>query len=187
MQVNDSLIGDPLITVPILVSPQDLSIFNVSQLSLCYEVHGAAGSYFNLVTDQCTSVNGLYSSINESQALVITELGIRAVDESGTCKNIEVNVNGCEVFIDGMLLNASRYRSNGISVRRAANRVRISVPNCNDLTLVMWAVCTTAELRNPSTGDLISGEAVDFHIMRGLNFGHSDAHGLIGKHRNSEC
>ena len=52
VEVNDTVIGDPLYTVPILVSNEQLSSLNLDSLSLCYEIHGDSGQWFNLVTDE---------------------------------------------------------------------------------------------------------------------------------------
>ena len=54
--------------------------------------------------------------------------------------------------------------------------MRISVPNCNDLTLVMWVFCEINLPRQP-------GEMIKFVVTRGLNFGVREAHGhgLLGK------
>ena len=61
--MNDTVIGDPLITVPVLVQGSDLAQLGdggVERLSLCYEVHGRPREYFNFVTDDCASVNAHY-------------------------------------------------------------------------------------------------------------------------------
>ncbi len=68
-------------------------------------------------------------------------------------------------------------------MRRYSNRVRISTPNCNDLTLVMWVICETRVLENPDEfNSSATGDMIKFVVMRGLNTGHSRAHGLIGKY-----
>ena len=57
--VNDTMTGDPLMTVPILtnedVAPGD------PFYSLCYEVHGQAHYVFNFVSDTCVTVNAHYA------------------------------------------------------------------------------------------------------------------------------
>ena len=54
LTVNDTVIGDPLLTVPINAPgfPSDLH--------LCYEIHGAANQYFNFISDECMPVNAHY-------------------------------------------------------------------------------------------------------------------------------
>ncbi len=179
--VNDTVIGDPLFTVPILVSEEQLQALNVPKLSLCYEIHGQEGHWFNLVTDQCTSVNSQYYAFSPSLN-VIDRIGVRTVDNNGDCVNILVNVDQCAANVnDGSLDLMERYSSGGVSVRRYSNRVRISVPNCNDQTLVMWVICETRTLDNPDGSGTITGDMIKFVVLRGLNTGHSEAHGLIGE------
>ncbi len=180
--VNDSAIGDPLMTVPLSVSPEDLALLGTDQVSLCYEIHGRADQYFNLVTDECTSVNARYVAASSSLN-VIGDVGVRAVANDGQCRNILVDVDGCTASVDGVALDPmGRYMSAGVSVRRYSNRVRISVPNCNELSLVMWVFCETRTLDDPEAPNgILVADMIKFVVMRGLNFGHSDAHGLIGE------
>ena len=179
---NDTVIGDPLMTVPILVSDSVLEMLNATRLSLCYEIHGRRDENFNLVTDECATVNAHYTDLT-SYLNVIDQIGVRAVDDNGQCKNIQVDVDGCTASIDGNPLSAGqRYSSGGISVRRYSNRVRISVPNCNELSLVMWVICETRTLEDPfGTNGEVTGDMIKFVVMRGLNFGHRLAHGLLGE------
>ena len=180
--MNDTVIGDPLFTVPISVSSEQLQALNLPSLSLCYEIHGQSGLWFNLVTDECASVNAQYISLTPNLN-IIDEIGVRAIDDSNRCVNIRVNVNGCTAEVNGVAIDLmQRYMVNGISVRRYGNRVRISVPNCDELTLVMWAICEMRALINPDVpGTEISANMIKFVVMRGLNFGHREAHGLLGK------
>ena len=48
---NDTVIGDPLYTVP---------VFGTQERHLCYEIHGRPMRYFNLISDSCVSVNAHY-------------------------------------------------------------------------------------------------------------------------------
>ena len=181
--VNDTVIGDPLFTVPILVPESDLQALNTSSISLCYEVHGDDDTYLNLVTDECASVNAHYFTATNALNF-IDEIGVRAVDNIGTCKNIFVSLaNNCSVNVDENTMTSGRYSSNGIVIRKYPNRVRISVPNCNELTLVMWVFCETRTVDAPysPTGQFV-GDMIEFMVMRGLNFGHRQAHGLLGKY-----
>ena len=179
--VNDTVISDPLMTVPILVRDEDLQRLKTTHLSLCYEIHGRENTNFNFVTDACATVNAHYTDLT-SYLNIIDQIGVRAVDNSGTCKNIQVNVDGCSAIVGGVPLAASsRYNSRGISVRRYSNRVRISVPNCNELSLVMWVICETRTIDDPFGEDgTVTGNMIKFVVMRGLNFGHRQAHGLLG-------
>ncbi len=50
MLVNDTVIGDPVIAVPILVSDEQLQALNLTSVTMCYEIHGSSDQWFNLVT-----------------------------------------------------------------------------------------------------------------------------------------
>lgn len=179
--VNDTITGDPLLTVPIQVSEEQLQSIPAEQLSLCYEVHGESNKWFNLVSDECTSVNALYAGIDELNVNIIDDVAVRAVDNLQRCVNISVSIEtGCSALVNGV--ERSRYSSGGVNVRAFPNRVRISVPNCNDLMLVMWVLCEEQDFKN-NTGTVtntITRSAIKFVVMRGLNYGNRLAHGLLG-------
>ena len=181
-QVNDTVIGDPLFTVPLFVNETLLESLGLEKVSLCYEVHGESEQWFNLVTDACATVNARYVGLTNSLN-VIDEIGVRAVNDDNECVNIRVDIDECSAEVNDVALNLNqRYSSAGISVRRYSNRVRISVPNCNELTLVMWVFCETRTLNNPDQpGTTLVVDMIKFVVMRGLNFGHRAAHGLLGE------
>ena len=168
---------------------QLVALGNLSKLSLCFKVDGRADQWFNLVTDECTTVNAHYGELNQDLN-AIDKIGMRVVDSAGQCVNIRVDVDQCMTEVNGAQLEG-RYSANTVSVRRYRNRVRISVPNCNDLTLVMWVFCETRTLDDPYGGSEVTGDMIKFVVMRGLNFGNRVAHGLLGKERNmrtgSQC
>ena len=148
-----------------------------SMLSLCYEVHGKADEYFNLISDAGLSVNAHYVAVND-YLNVIGLIGVVAVDSAGVEKEISVDLNGCMAEVDGV--NVTRYSSDGTSLRKYSRRVRISVPNCDGPTVVMWVVCQNNILSDPFTGDDIQAEMIKFVVARGLNLS-PQSHGLIGK------
>ena len=165
-------------TVPILVTDEQLASIGQGtdkSLSFCYEVHGINGTWFNMITDKCASINARYSSA--SQYLnIIDRIAVRAMDNSSTCVNIEVKVQNCSAAVDGVALPVmGRYYQGGVSVRRYSNRVRVSVPNCADTTLVMWMVCQEAHFPH----DGVTANLVNLVVMRGLNYGRV-AHGILG-------
>ena len=176
--VNDTVIGDPLMMVPILAPDDVLKQLNITQLSLCFEIHGYSNEIYNLVTSECVTVNAHYSRLTD-YLNVIDKIGVRATDEAGVCRNVEVDVDGCMVSVDGIPLSTA-LSSGGVSVRKSANRVHISVPNCNDVSLVMWVFCESHTLEDPFGGGEVTGDMLKFVVMRGLNFGHSLSHGLLG-------
>ena len=174
--MNDTLIGDPLLTVPIHAPNSPYG-----NISLCYELHGADNEYFNLVTSECVSVNAHYWRVTE-YFNVVDKIAIRTVDNSNECRNIAIYLEGnCSVYIDGMPLVGLLYSSAGVSVRRYWNHVKVSVPNCDELTLVMWVFCDTNTLEHPFGGSDVVADMINLVVMRGLDFGHRNAHGLIGK------
>ena len=153
-------------------------------VSLCYEFHGQAGELFNIVNDFCTLVNAHYTQpVPGLDINVIDEISIRAVDSAGECRNISMSLDGCSVTIDGT--SVDRYERNDINVRRYTDqaRVRVSVPNCERMMLVMWMICDTGPLRNPDTGADIPLNMIKFVIARGISISQR-AHGLLG---NTQC
>ena len=183
--MNDTATGDPVMTVPLhLTNSSDLpQIGENDLLNLCFEVHGEQGSYFNLVSDTCVTVNAHYSQADPQLGFnIISEISILAPDLSPVCHNISVSADGCIASIDGNVLN-STYVSAGISVKLYRNRVRINVPNCQDLDLVMWVFCDSGEfVGDPDFGEpdvTINVPAIRFVIARGLNIRES-AHGILG-------
>ena len=105
--MNDTLTGDPLLTVPILTGQSNESS-SYDAPSLCYEVHGRANAYFNLISDECTSVNAYYEKVQSNSSNidlnVVTQIGVRAIGVNGTCTNIKVGLDGCQVSINGALI-----------------------------------------------------------------------------------
>ena len=152
-------------------------MLNMMKPQLCYEIHGDANQWFNLVTDNCTNVNALYTPLDD-KLNVITKIGVKAVDEDNKCVEILVDRDQCSVSIDDVDLGMESYSSGNISVRKYSNRARISVPNCNDINLIMWVICEERKL--PSSN--VTGEMLKFVVLRGLNYGRR-AHGLLGKLR----
>ena len=184
--MNDTIIGDPLFSVPISVPINQLQLLNVSKFFLCYEVYGESEQWFNLVTDECVTINAHYTAVNEG-INVINEIGVRAVDDKSQCVNIHVYINQteCTADINGNNLRLKqKYSSGGVTVKRYTSRVRVSVPNCADITLVMWILCKQIfVLDDPNMPGSQSREPsmLKFVIMRGLNIGHEIVHGLLGE------
>lgn len=177
---NDTVIGDPLFTVPLYDTQESTPILekatNSSPPALCFEVHGASNRVFNLVSDRCTTVNALFAPMNMPEnGNIIRSVGIRSVDGTGQCVDITVSLdNGCIPQIStnhSSAIETERYSSEGVSVStHQGNRARVSVPNCENLQLVMWVVC-----------ELVNGqEMIKFVITRGINL-RPTSHGLLGE------
>ena len=182
--MNDTASGDPVMAVPIYVSEEQLASMSIDRLSLCYEIHGNSDKWFNLVSDECATVNAHYFGLT-NHLNVIDEIGIRTTNSQSQCVNISVSVqNGCSAQVNGVA--TTRYSEGGVSVRSFSDRVRISVPNCNELTLVMWVFCEKhgfEDVVDDVAGSPLATNHIKFVVMRGLNYGHRLAHGLIGEHR----
>ena len=169
---NDTVIGDPLYSVPLYSR-------DGKQYSLCYEVFGQTDSSFNLVSDTCVSVNAHYGPMsNPEDGNIIDRIGVRAVgmSQSSACHDISVELAGCSASVkrssDDVLLEIAeggRYQEDGISIRGHRNRVRISVPNCDNVMLVMYIICEHRQ----------DQDMIKFVISRGINLRPS-SHGLIG-------
>ena len=105
---------------------------------------------------------------------IITSVGIMAVDTSGQCIGINIAAaNQCVPMItlgSTTLPLTSTYSRQGVSVRRSLQRVRVSVPNCENVQLVMWAICEGEGAQ----------QQIQVIITRGLNL-RPTSHGLIGK------
>ena len=135
---------------------------------MCYEVHGEAGKYFNLISDTCTSVNALYTALpDEDRINTIKEIGIYARDTSNACVQIKISYSGCTASVNGQTIT-SNYRQNGTSVRPYLDRWRVSVPNCGPTQAVMWIYCQPPP------------DMLKFRIARGNNLSPT-SHGLLGK------
>ena len=190
IQVNDTIVGDPLLYVPLYTYqlPQE-PIQLRAPIGLCYEIHGDSGSYFNLVTDDCTSVNARWTSAT-TFLNVIDKIAIRAISNTPApsgdpmqriCHDIQVDLDECALSIDGEPAGAGTTVLGGIFVRRMTNRrVRISVPNCNEQPLVMWIICENNTFKTPVTEVEVTAAMIKFVVTRGLNTGNAVAHGLIG-------
>ena len=171
--MNDTVVGDPLFTVPLFIPDADGPPFD--RLSLCYEIHGQPGAILNFISDRCTSVNALYTPLEVDPGInIVSSVAVRAVDAAGQCVNIRVDLDGCSASVNGVTLSA--YNANAVTVKKYPSRVRISVPNCGRQTLVMWALCQKRTVHSVGA----SADMIKFVVARGLSMT-PFAHGLIGK------
>ena len=173
-------------TVPIFL-PNNSVIPSLGEddiLNLCYEVHGEDDATFNLVSDGCVSVNSHYAQIRPTESQnIIDSVYVRAVDNEGACLNVTVDLEGCAASINGVSMD--RYSKMGVSVRRYSNRVRIAVPNCQELDLIMWVLCEnrtfwSSQLDASGQELTFQAEMIKFVIARGFNL-QETSHGIIGQ------
>ena len=177
VRVNDSIVGDPLFSVPLnLVNGSELLELK-TLLHLCYEIHGRPDTYFNLVSDECTNINAYYTgvvsdTIDSLGLNIITQIGVRAIDSLGNCVRVRIdsasNCTPVVVTSNGGVVSEVRYDRDGVVVSKVRNRVRVSVPNCGGKRLVMWVTCQAP------------GGMMRFDITRGVGLSPT-SHGLLGK------
>ena len=161
-------------------------------VNLCYELHGRADAFVNLVSDECISVNAHYELVMPTEPReninIIDNIYVRATDSLNLCRNIRVSLNEggvCTASVDGADV-PDMYQSNGISIRRYTNRVRIMAPNCGSANLVMWVFCRRSTFwstfRTDNNGAELTFEAdmIKFVIARGFNL-RENSHGIIGE------
>ena len=108
-------------TIPIFINrtipkPDD------AHTSLCYQVHGEAHKFFNLISDECTAVNAHYikAAINNSRIdlNVLDAIGVKAFSSDGVCHTIRVDLDEGRAIVDGV---AGSYRRSGVTVRMFPN------------------------------------------------------------------
>ena len=162
---NDTVTGDPLFTVPLLGGGE-----------LCYDIRGKPGIVLNLVSDKCTSVNADYVAMDVAEnGNFIRSIGVRAVGADGNCHNIEMRLapSGGEnpiIVLINSVETSGVIQMDGIRIRTYSDRVRISVPNCELISLIMWAA-----------KEEVNGQSMlRFQISRGYNLAPT-SHGLIGR------
>lgn len=169
-RVNDTIVGDPLYTIPL----QGLNLTHFPELegvSLCYEFHGLSDTFYSVVSDACTSVNAHYAAgKNDARLNVVSEIGVKAQGQNGTCHQVRVTLDRCQASVNGQLVS-DVYSSDGVRVVARRSRVRVRVPNCASVReLVMWVMC-----QRRGGEDMIR-----FVIARGQGLTPT-SHGLVGE------
>ena len=167
-------------SVPLDISPSELGL-NGSTLSLCYQVHGRAGKYFNLLSDKCVSVNAhVIQPHGDIDSNVMDQIGVHAVGNNGSCYNITVDRHDCSIHINGQQLSDNAdFQEEDIVVKQYAasigqlQSVQISVPNCDSGSIDMFISSTYYNIQNMAT------EILQFGSTRGEALA-EPPHGLIG-------
>ena len=164
--------GDPLYEVPVTHTSPGM---DPTTTSLCYQVHGKNGSYYNLISDDCLQMNVLYAAMkNLEDGNFLKEIGILARDTENNCIEIKLHSNRCNPIINGIAFNKS-YNTNGIKIIKTEKRVfEVTVPNCKAKTqgddIKFKIACQKLRDR----------KVVHFSVMRGSGI-KPGAHGLVGK------
>ena len=173
--MNDTIAATPLMSVPIIIDPDDFGFIDYSQLiSLCYEVRGPPNQVVNLVSSKCTSINGRYANIDESGAeTTFGAVGIRTVDANGACNNIGIK-RDCSVRYNKDIL-PTNFTGNAISIEIFSNSVHVSIPNCGKEIVIHFRcqrlspdnvpVMDVAITRNYIEQDITHGLIGRYHTM----------------------
>ena len=175
-EISDVLSGDPLFAVsvyPQLDSPLGRLV------SLCYQIHGDGNTYYNLLTTEYTSVNGLWSGITDSLNL-LTKIGVQAISTTGQCHRILVDLNQCAVSIDGDLFT-SDFQTNLTTedlIERNNNEILITLTN-GDHPLRLEVECKTRTVFNGE--DNVTASMLQLKVIRARNDLNSFSHGLMGQ------
>ena len=163
--------NDPLYEVPVTHTPPGM---DPTTTSLCFQVHGESGNYYNLISDECIQVNVLYEAFkNFNDDNFIKEIGIVARNSQDNCTEIKLRANRCSLLINSIGFNES-YNENGIVIISSGKQsYEITIPNCkntegDDIKFEM--ACQRAN------GQRI----IHFDVERGGGI-KPGAHGLIGK------
>ena len=170
--VNDTIVADPVYAVPLKIVAGAIPGTN-GDVSLCYEIHGDADKWFNLISDTCLSVNARYSECMFPGGDIghhIDKLGILAVSSTSQCREVMVSmVEGvCSATVDGS--STEMLDEDGLVVTKRRNHVRISAPNCNNQMVIIWVKC-----ENFSTFDMMR-----IVVHRGFNL-NPTSHGFLGE------
>ena len=100
-----------------------------------------------------------------TRVIWMSEIGIYAVPQgNGSCVEIKINLD-CSATLNGA--NVTMVQEvDGIHLRRMNKQWRVSVPNCNRPTTVMWITCDE--------------DMLHLQVARGAGLSPS-SHGLLGK------
>ena len=171
---KSSIIAVPDLEDSVIAGPQFTVALPDNRGSLCYEVHGEANKYFNLISDTCTSVNTYYTPMSlDSRRNRMSSIGIRASSGGPEgCVEIEIDFEGCRTTVNGREVNTSVHISEVRVDKHMGNRWRVFVPNCGRSGLVMWVTCMSNRLR--------------FDVTRGSNLRRT-SHGLLGELKDNFC
>ena len=171
-RTNDTVRGDPLFTVPLPSLYVDDE--NLKGAGLCYEYHGRSGQHYNLISDQCVSVNALFShGLNKTELNVMSKIGILFSKViNGSCHRISLvgDDQGCVANFDGTQITTS-VTIGGVTVTVRDSHIHVSLPNCEPgKRLVLWLFCNR---RNEE-------DMLELVVSQGDGL-QSTAHGLIGR------
>ena len=155
----------------------------LSKASLCYEFQGIANTYFNFLSNNCTSINAHYTAVlSHPDVNIIDEVAIHTMDLTNQCINISVNIQ-CAVTVNGAPMDPNqKYANNSVTVTQYRDaQVQVAIPSCSggqSLTLLVYCQSVTLlDLR----GEQFSTPAMRVVVKRSLYAMGGGSHGLLGK------
>ena len=171
--VTDTIISlnDPLYEVPVTHTPPGM---DTTTTSLCYQVHGESGKYYNLISDECMQMNALYQAFkNFENENFIKEIGLLIKNSEDNCTEISLRANLCSPVIDGIPFNESYDEDEITIINTGKRRFEITVPNCkateaDDIKFEIACHKTKGQ------------KVIQFNIERGGGI-KPGAHGIVGK------
>ena len=175
-QDSAQIMGDTLFTVPVPSINDFKGHPYFAHGALCYEVQGKPGNIYNLISDQCVTVNGLYNKSKESQVNLMKAISFLADGDSGKCHSVKVKRDHCHVYVNGAPMNGS-FDFDGIRVWTNASsqgqRIGVSVPNCQNNTRANLTFSITCTI-------VLGDKALQLQVLYtdGLR---PSSHGLLGK------
>lgn len=188
--IDDSnVLADPMFTVPLFTPSLSPSP------SLCYEIYGEDDKHFNLLSDQCISVNAHYKRFaNEGDTPlthsrpfhVIDEIGVRISGGDRGCFDvlIQLHERQCIVAINGKAMQGGYYRQGSLHIVASPNHVSLSVPNCGYGHIVLKVqskLMSSLRSKRTKSGVILREAFLEFGIESGAGITPS-VHGLIGKY-----
>ena len=182
--VEDRVGDDMVMSVVLDIRPIEVGVSKPT-VSLCYQVHGQEGRFYNLISDICVTVNAHISQpYLDVDSHVIDKIGIRAVGSNGTCYNIMIDRENCAVSVNNQSLPINSHFEeedivvfNDRRILRNPNVIHVSVPNCGrPLVDAMYFTCTNYHIRHFS----VPTDVLEFTTKRGLS-PIDAAHGIIGR------
>eukprot|EP00731_Ephydatia_muelleri_P010849 Em0005g1435a len=181
-EVDDTVVADPLISVR-LALPSELST-----ASLCYEFHGLADKYFNLLSNNCTSINAHYAAAPAHPTVnIVDEIAIRTADLADHCVDISVNL-GCAVSVNGVRAEPNQvYSMSGVKVTQYGGaEVQVSVPGCRGgQSLGVQVYCQSGTLFDVQDGGRFTTRTMKVVVRHSLSVaGGGGSHGLLGQFWN---
>jgi uncharacterized protein YegL len=182
-------VGDDMVFSTVLdISPIEVGV-NDKTVSLCYQVHGEEEKFYNLVSDDCLSVNAhVTQPVPGVKSHVIDKIGIRAIGNNATyCYDIGIARENCSVTVNGNPISVNeKFTEEGIEVfndrmiARNPNVIRISVPNCGRaLVDAIQITCTEYNMRISRT-ETVPVKVLELTTTRGISPIEA-AHGLVGQ------